>query len=66
MATLCHCPLHQLDIKNVFLYGDLDGPLQGFNQSPCAWFGKFNYIVQIFGLKHNEPDYLVFLLSYIS
>lgn len=29
-------------------------------QSPHACFGKFNHIVQSFGLKHNEANHFVF------
>jgi len=83
MAAICHWPLHQLDIKNASLHGDVDEEiymeqpglvaqgesglvcklhrsLYGLKQSPRAWFGKFSYIVEAFGLKRSEVDQSVF------
>ena len=84
MVAIRHWPLHQLDIKNAFLHGDLEEEvymeqspgfvaqgesgmvcklhrsLYGLKQSPRAWFGKFNSIVQKFGLRRNEADHSVF------
>ena len=34
--------------------------LYGLKQSPQTWFGKFNHIVQLFGLKRSEADHSVF------
>ena len=34
--------------------------LYGLKNSPCASFGKFSHIVQIFGIKHSETHHLVF------
>ncbi|RDX85259.1 hypothetical protein CR513_33579, partial [Mucuna pruriens] len=84
MTTIRHWPLHQLDIKNDFLHGDLDEEiymgqplgfvaqgesglvcklcrsLYGLKQSPRAWFGKFNQVVQNFGMTRSEADHFVF------
>ena len=77
-------PLYQLDIKNVFLHGDLteevniEQPprfvaqgesslvcrlccsLHGLKQSPQAWFGRFNSMVQEFGMTRSTSDHSVF------
>jgi len=65
MAAIHHWPLHQLNIKSVFLLGDLgeeiymEQPL-GFvalgeeiymKQSPVARFYKLNHTIQAFGWK---------------
>ena len=34
--------------------------LYGLKQSPRAWFGKFNSVVQAFGMKQSEADHSVF------
>ena len=84
MAAMCFWPLYQLDIKNVFLHGDLaeevyiEQPpgfvaqgesdlvcrlrrsLYGLKQSPQAWFGRFSYVVQEFGMLRNTADHSVF------
>ena len=76
--------LHQLDIKNVFLHGDLleevymEQPpgfvaqgeigrvchlyksLYGLKQSPCTWFGKFNQVIEKFGMQKSKSDHSVF------
>ena len=84
MAAMCSWPLYQLDIKNVFLHGDLaeevymEQPLgfvaqgesdlvctlrrslYGLKQSPRAWFGRFSYVVQEFGMLRSTADHSVF------
>ena len=84
MATMCSWPLYQLDIKNVFLHGDLveevyrEQPLgfvaqgesglmcrlrcslYGLKQSPRAWFDRFSFVVQEFGMLHSTTDHSVF------
>jgi len=50
--------------------------LYGRKQSSRPWFGKFNYIVQIFGLKpsevehsnfcHTSPRKCVYLIVYVD
>nr|CAN76133.1 hypothetical protein VITISV_036298 [Vitis vinifera] len=84
MAAMCSWPLYQLDIKNVFLHGDLaeevymEQPpgfvaqresglvcrlrrsLYDLKQSPRAWFGRFNSVVQEFGMLRSTSDHSVF------
>lgn len=38
----------------------LQHSLDGLKQCPRAWFGIFNTIIQNFGIKNGEVDYLVF------
>ncbi|RVW89607.1 Retrovirus-related Pol polyprotein from transposon RE2 [Vitis vinifera] len=47
MATMCHWPLYQLDIKNVVLHGEL---LEE----------AFSSVVQEFGMLRSEADHSVF------
>ncbi|RDX62578.1 Copia protein, partial [Mucuna pruriens] len=54
MAAIRHWPLHQLDIKNAFLHGDLDEEIY-----MEAWFGKFSQVVQNFGMTRSEVDHSV-------
>ena len=84
MAAMSSWPLYQLDIKNVFLHGDvakevymeqppgfvaqeecglacrLQHSLYGLKQSPRAWFGRFNSVVQEFGMTRSTSDHSVF------
>ncbi|RVX16137.1 Retrovirus-related Pol polyprotein from transposon RE1 [Vitis vinifera] len=50
MATMCHWPLYQLDIKNVFLHGELLEEVY-MEQPP---------VVQEFGMLRSEADHSVF------
>lgn len=34
--------------------------LYGFTQSPCAWFGKFSTMFQVYGMSRCETDYSIF------
>ena len=76
MAAMCSWPLFQLAIKNVFLHSDLteevymEQPpglvcrlrcsLYGLKQSPRAWFGRFSFVVQEFGMLRSTTDHLDF------
>ena len=31
-----------------------------FKQSPCAWFDKFNQVVETFGMQKSKSDHFVF------
>ena len=81
MVAMCSWPLYQLDIKNVFLHGDLveevymEQPpgfvaqgesglvcrlrrsLNGLKQSPRAWFDRFSYVIQEFGMLRSTIDH---------
>ena len=37
--------------------------LYGLKQSPRAWFDRFSYVVQEFGMLHSIADHSVFLSS---
>lgn len=80
-AATHHWPLHQLDVKNAFLHGDLhevvaqgefgkvcilQKSLYGLKQSPRAWFGKFSQAVMKFGLKRSEYDHSLFYQNYVD
>ncbi|RVW53512.1 Retrovirus-related Pol polyprotein from transposon RE2 [Vitis vinifera] len=80
MAAMRSWPLYQLDIKNVFLHGDLaeevymEQPpgfvaqgesglvcrlhrsLYGLKQSPRAWFSRFSFVVQEFGMFRSSDQ----------
>ena len=34
--------------------------LYGLKQSPCAWFGKFNEVIEKFGMPKSKSDHYVF------
>jgi len=56
-VVICHWPLHQLDIKNVFLHGDLEEeidmeqPLGFVAQEEFGVFCKLHW--SLFGLKQS-------------
>ena len=84
LATTHGWDLHQLDIKNVFIHGDLaeevykEQPLgivaqgeigracrlrkslYGLKESPHAWFGKVNEVIEKFGMQKSKFDHSVF------
>ena len=84
MVAMCSWPLYQLDIKNVFLHGNLaeevyikqppsfvtqgesglgcrlHRSLYDLKQSPQAWFGRFSFVVQEFGMLRSTADHSVF------
>ena len=37
--------------------------LYGLKQYPRAWFGRFSFVVQEFGMPHSTADHSIFLSS---
>jgi len=63
MASIRHWPLHQLDVKNVILNGDLKKKTYMKRTPGFVVQGECGLVCKLcwsFGLKHSEADHLVF------
>ncbi|GKA92548.1 ribonuclease H-like domain-containing protein [Tanacetum coccineum] len=59
LALTRHWPIHQLDVKNAFLNGDLS--LYGLKQAPRAWFHRFAAYATRVGFSHSRCDSSLFI-----
>ncbi|KAA3480127.1 Retrovirus-related Pol polyprotein from transposon TNT 1-94 [Gossypium australe] len=80
-AATYRWPLHELDMKNIFLHGDpqeevyMEQPLgfvslYGLKQSPQAWFGRFSEVIQDFGLQKSSCNHsevvMILIVVYVD
>ncbi|GKA73505.1 ribonuclease H-like domain-containing protein [Tanacetum coccineum] len=70
LATSRHWPIHQLDVKNAFLHGDLSKTIY-MHQPPGFWDSKHpNYVrllqSSLYGLKQTPRAWFHYFASYIT